>query len=50
MKDLRRCLILLLIVAALGAAMLYMMGLQHIPTAADAEKPLSQLPPQGAAR
>ena len=47
MKDLRRCFVLLLLVVAFGAVMIYLMGFQHIPTAADAEKPLSQLPAQG---
>ena len=48
MKDLRRSLLLILFVVALGVAMLFMMGLRHIPTAADPQKPLSQLPAQGA--
>ena len=48
MKDLRRSLLLLLAVLVFGAALIYMMGFQHIPTAADAEKPLSQLPARGA--
>lgn len=49
MGDLRRCIGLLIAVAAFVGAMLFMMAHGHVFTTADTNRPISRMPPQGAA-